>query len=215
MYLIERAIALGLAAKPDLNCVTGDFITFLDDFDSSRYVRALKRLAGATPSFAVLGNHDGGTWAESRGGHSDHAAVESLLRLSGLSLLHNRSELVRFRTGELRLAGVGDFWTQEIRAAEAFAEVSPEEPVILLSHNPDSKEVLGSHAWNLMLSGHTHGGQVIIPFDGPRYAPVIDKNYVAGLKPWRDRQIHVTRGVGNLGGVRFRCRPEVSLLHVE
>ena len=66
-----------------------------------------------------------------------------------------------------------------------------------------------------MLSGHTHGGQVIVPVYGPRYAPVIDKNYVAGLKPWRDRRIHMTRGVGNLGGVRFRCRPEVSLLLVE
>jgi predicted MPP superfamily phosphohydrolase len=53
---------------------------------------------------------------------------------------------------------------------------------------------------------------VIIPFQGLRYAPVADMRYVAGLKPWGVRQIHVTRGVGSLGGVRFRCRPEVSLL---
>lgn len=65
-----------------------------------------------------------------------------------------------------------------------------------------------------MRCGHTHGGQVLWPFDGPRYAPVEDKRYVAGLKPWNDRQIFVTRGVGNLEGVRFRCRPEASLLIV-
>jgi predicted MPP superfamily phosphohydrolase len=65
-----------------------------------------------------------------------------------------------------------------------------------------------------MLSGHTHGGQVIVGFDGARYAPVEDKRYVAGLKSWGTRQIHVTRGVGNVGGVRFRCRPEASVLTV-
>ena len=63
-----------------------------------------------------------------------------------------------------------------------------------------------------MLCGHTHGGQVIIPFEGPRYAPVEDKAFVSGLKNWRDRQIYITRGVGNLGSVRFRCRPEVTIL---
>ena len=84
-----------------------------------------------------------------------------------------------------------------------------------MSHNPDSKEMLRRWPWDLLLSGHTHGGQVIIPFQGPRYAPVTDKRYVAGLKPWESRQIHVTRGVGNFAGVRFRCRPEVSLLILE
>jgi hypothetical protein len=49
---------------------------------------------------------------------------------------------------------------------------------------------------------------------GPRFAPVMDKRYVAGLGNWGSRQIHVTRGVGNVGGVRFGCRPEVSLLVV-
>ena len=92
--------------------------------------------------------------------------------------------------------------------------MDPRSLVVLLAHNPDSKDILGAYPWDLMLSGHTHGGQVIVPFDGPRFAPVEDKRYVAGLKPWGTRQIHVSRGVGNVGGVRFRCRPEVSLLSV-
>jgi hypothetical protein len=84
----------------------------------------------------------------------------------------------------------------------------------LLAHNPDSKDILGAYPWDLMLCGHTHGGQVRLPIVGPAFAPVRDKRYVEGLKPWNDRLIFVTRGVGNYVGVRFNCRPEVSLLNL-
>ena len=209
--LIHNAITLGLERRPDLICVTGDFITHREEFDDQTYVRALRRLTSAAPTFAVLGNHDGGIWAGERRGYADHLLVERLLGQSGVRLLHNRFETVASRGTELDLVGVGDLWSEEIAARKAFSGVG-QRPVVLLAHNPDSKDVLGPFDWDLMLSGHTHGGQVIIPFQGPRYAPVADMRYVAGLKPWGERQIHVTRGVGNLGGVRFRCRPEVSLL---
>jgi hypothetical protein len=55
---------------------------------------------------------------------------------------------------------------------------------------------------------------VIIPFEGPRYAPVEDLRFVAGLHAWDGRQIYTTRGIGNVGGVRFRCRPEITVLDV-
>jgi predicted MPP superfamily phosphohydrolase len=210
MSTIDRAITLGLSVKPDLVCVTGDFVTRAYGYDADYYVSILKRLPRAAPTFAVLGNHDGGKWAGTRFGDLDTRKVRSLLDRAGIQLLYNRA--VAFQS--LTLIGVGDMWANEIDADAAFALAPSRGPRILLSHNPDSKEVLGAYDWDLMLSGHTHGGQVIIPFEGPRYAPVMDKRYVAGLKPWRDRQIHVTRGVGNVGGVRFRCRPEVSLLIV-
>ena len=212
LSMIQNAITLGLNQKPDLICLTGDFITFRHDFDSQAYVRALKRLTAAAPTFAVLGNHDGGSWARYRRGNSDHTLVERILEESGVRLLHNRSEQVRVRNERLTVVGVGDLWSKEIDGCKAFAEAADKEPVVLLAHNPDSKEQLRPFPWDLMLSGHTHGGQVIVTHDGARYAPVADKRYVAGLKAWGPRQIHVTRGVGNVGGVRFRCRPEVSTL---
>lgn len=208
LEMIDHAISLGLGAKPDLICITGDFVTRARGYDVDAYVSVLRRLSRAAPTFAVLGNHDGGKWAVRLFGDPDTSKVRSLLRRAGIQLLHNRSDAFN----SLTLIGVGDMWANEIDAANAFARVPTSGPRILLSHNPDSKDLLGEYPWDLMLSGHTHGGQVIIPFEGPRYAPVQDKRYVAGLKPWRDRQIHVTRGVGNVGGVRFRCRPEVSLL---
>ncbi len=65
-----------------------------------------------------------------------------------------------------------------------------------------------------MLSGHTHGGQVVLPFLGERFVPVRDKRFIAGLKQWNGRQVYVTRGVGSIRGVRVNCRPEVTILDV-
>ena len=214
LSFIDQAIRIGLEQAPDLACLTGDFITSLHGFDPEAYAQSLQALTRQVPTYAVLGNHDGGGWSSRRGGFSEHAAVEQLLVSSGIQLLHNRAELIRVNGHAFTLAGVGDLWSGEVDPESAFRDVDPQLPTLLLAHNPDSKERLQQQNWRLMLCGHTHGGQVIIPFNGPRYAPVEDKAYVAGLKPWRDRQIFVTRGVGNVGGVRFRCRPEVSILNL-
>ncbi|HTM48102.1 MAG TPA: phosphodiesterase YaeI [Bryobacteraceae bacterium] len=215
MSLIRHSIGLGLDRKPDIICLTGDFITFRHDFDAAAYLGALKQLSAAAPTYAVLGNHDGGNWARWRRGYSDHKFVERLLEDSGIRLLHNRSESLTVRDQRVTLVGVGDLWSREVDGDRAFAGVRDQEPIVLLAHNPDTKDKLASFPWGLMLSGHTHGGQVIVQrHGGARYAPVVDKRYISGLKPWGTRQIYVTRGVGNVGGVRFRCRPEVSSLLV-
>lgn len=214
LSMIHRAISAGLAEKPDLICVTGDFITHRQDFQASEYAAALRRLSSAAPTFAVLGNHDGGAWAGWHHGNPNHQVVDRILEDSGIELLHNRSVQVEVRGAAVNLVGVGDLWSEEVDGARAFAGVRGGRPTILLAHNPDTKDRLKRNAWDLMLSGHTHGGQIIIGHDGSRYAPVKDKRYVAGLKPWGTRQIYVTRGVGNIAGVRFRCRPEASVLAV-
>ena len=214
LSMIHHAITVGLSQKPDLICVTGDFITHRHDFDEVAYAQALRRLSSAAPTFAVLGNHDGGKWTAQHLGNSDHRLVENMLDNAAIELLHNRAAEVRVRDNPISLVGVGDLWSDEIEPRRAFADIRGGRPTILLAHNPDSKDVLRYRPWDLMLSGHTHGGQVIVPFEGPRYAPVKDKRYVAGLKAWGTRQIHVTRGVGNVGGVRLGCRPEASLLVV-
>jgi predicted MPP superfamily phosphohydrolase len=213
LEFIERAIEMGLRLKPDLICLTGDFVT--RRFNAmERYASILKRLATAAPTFASLGNHDGGAWAGPRGGYESTQAVRALLAASGISLLHNTARTLTLTGRSLRLVGVGDSWADELDARQAFAAapVPEQTPTILLSHNPDTKEDVESFAWNLMLCGHTHGGQVCLPLIGTPFAPVRDRRFVKGLNPWKDRWIHTTKGVGNLYGVRFNCRPEVSLL---
>ncbi len=212
LKFIDEAVALGLSARPDLICLTGDFITDAWTFDPAAYSRCLKPLAQAAPVFACLGNHDGGPWVGARGGFPDSGPVREVLEGAGVTLLHNRSTVWRGRGAELQLSGVGDLYEGEIDGASAFATVDPSLPGILLAHNPDSKDLLNVHPWDLMLSGHTHGGQIALPVVGPFFAPVKDKRFISGLGPWEGRQIYVTRGIGSLAGIRVACRPEVSVL---
>jgi len=210
--LIENAVELGLEVKPDVICLTGDFVTDATPFDETEYGRILRRLSSAAPVFASLGNHDGGAWGASVGGLKDSSIVRGLLQETNIPLLHNRSEVVRLRDQSIRFAGVGDLWSDGVDADRAFANVPADDPAILLAHNPDTKDVLADRPWDLMLSGHTHGGQVVLPILGERFVPVRDKLFIAGLKEWNGRQVYVTRGVGNIDGVRVNCRPEVTVL---
>jgi len=211
---IERAIDMAAESRPDFICITGDFVTNTTGFDAGWYTAVLRRLVLKAPTFAVLGNHDGGLWAASRGGFHTTAEVTRIIEGSGVQLLANASRKITFRDATLRIAGVGDLWADDLDAAKAFTEQDSRCPTILLSHNPDTKEMVAEHDWDLMLSGHTHGGQVVVPLIGFSPAPVMDREYIAGLKRWRNRWIHISRGVGNLHGVRFNCRPEVTRIHL-
>lgn len=211
--LIEQAVDLGLAESPDLACLTGDFITWHLE-QPEVYSRILKKLSDQVPTFACIGNHDGGNWAGSSYGYNDFSLIQALLENSGVRLLFNQSEQTTINGQPIRLIGLGDLWAHDLHP-ELCMDTSrtAEQPIIVLAHNPDCKEDLRGYEWDLMLCGHTHGGQLIVPILGQRpFAPVRDLRFVEGLNQWETQQIHTTRGVGNLHGMRFNCRPEVSLL---
>jgi hypothetical protein len=209
---IARAIDFALAAaKPDLICLTGDFITSTwEDWDG--YARTLQPLAKTAPTFAVVGNHDGGDWVVKSYGYGDHALVDDMLAKAGIQLLHNRHTVFPARGWRMNVVGLGDWWAKDMEPTDAFSGMDTSLPTLLLSHNPDTKDRLAGFHWNLMLCGHTHGGQLLVPYIGTPFAPVRDHRYVEGMKPWENRWIHITRGVGNLHGMRLNCRPEVSVL---
>lgn len=213
LEFIAKVIQLGLAEKPRLICLTGDFIT--GHFSRmADYAEVLRTLSKAAPTFACLGNHDGGVYSgrPERFRAPNHVEVRQLLERSGVMCLQNEPADFVAGNRRLRLVGVGDLWSRELRAEEAFARVPPDSATLLLMHNPDGKDAVAAFRWHLALCGHTHGGQLRLPWFGTPFAPVRDHRYVAGLNRWRDRWIYTTRGVGNLHGVRFNCRPEVSLL---
>jgi uncharacterized protein len=207
---LEPGFRAGLAARPDLICLTGDYVSYTSGFDRTGLLRLLRLAADSAPTYAVLGNHDGGAWiARSRGSLSTEPMRE-LLASTGVRVLHNDSAV----EGNLTLVGVGDYWSGELDPERAFRAVAPSTPAVVLCHNPDGKRLLEKQSWKLMLSGHTHGGQARIPGLTPLWAPVADKRFLAGLYPWQGRQLFITRGLGSPKHVRAFCRPEVSLLDV-
>jgi uncharacterized protein len=213
---IEEAIDLGLQQKPDLVVVSGDFITWKIE-DKTAYARILKKLSAAVPCFACAGNHDGGLWAGSSHGFRDLNQIRSMLESTGIQLLHNDSQTAIIRGQPITVVGLGDIWSREAKPQEVLSiKRQDNHPIIVLSHNPDSKELLKPYDWDLMCCGHTHGGQLVIPLLGIRpFLPVRDKSFAEGLLSWGDRHIHLTRGVGNLHGMRFNCLPEISILQLE
>jgi uncharacterized protein len=216
MGLITEAIARGLAEQPDLVALTGDFVTGRNaDWDALR--EALSVLPVVVPTFACLGNHDGGVWTQRGGRGYTSQRLQQVLAETGIELLHNRSRQITLRGRPVQITGVGDLWAGECQPAIAFFDQQPlpdEALRLVLNHNPDAKDLFNDYPWDLMLCGHTHGGQLRLPLIGTPFAPVADKRFVEGLHPWDGRQIYITRGVGNLHGVRFNCRPEVTLLDV-
>jgi hypothetical protein len=213
--LIDRAIAMGLSARPEVACVTGDFITTGRPFKPRDLQNLMAKLAHSVPTYATFGNHDGGAWASRGGGDANTVLLRELLERAGVHVLHNRWQTLALGDRRVHVVGLGDAWAGEMDPLAAFQGVPDDAPVLLLSHNPDTKDVLEGFRWNLMLSGHTHGGQVVLPWLGRRLAPVRDHAYVSGLKAWRGRYVYVSNGVGSFYGVRLGCRPEVSIVEIE
>lgn len=211
--LIEESFRLVRDMNPDLICVTGDFVTHHTGYDAAWYTRALRRLSDTAPTYATMGNHDGGRWSARHGSLPTSEEVRRVVADAHIQVLQNRSLLWEAGGRELQVVGLADFWAYEADPVAAFARTE-NTPTIVLSHNPDSKEALAPYSWQLLLSGHTHGGQVVIPGVGAPHTPVEDKRYLSGLKPWLDRMIHVSTGVGNAFGIRLNCPPEVSLLEL-
>ena len=151
-----------------------------------------------------------------RNGLADESIMENVLSDSGIQVLHNRSTKITVRHQMINLVGIPDLWSGGIDPVRAFSEIGAENQnvTVVLAHNPDSKDLLDSFDWQLMLCGHTHGGQISLPMVGPPYVPVRDRRFIEGLKPWGERLIFVTKGVGSIYGARFYCRPEVSILDI-
>ncbi len=212
---IRRAIELGLSHEPDITCLTGDLITCRIP-SRDEYIAALRLLSKRGPCYACFGNHDGGAWVNLRGGYPDTTEMQRFLEEAGISVLFNEAVEKEINGTMVRLVGLGDYWARGLSPERAFSPIEPSSraPCIVLSHNPDTKETLDGYSWDLMLCGHTHGGQLSLPLVGTPFAPVRDRRFVEGLNEWKGRLIHTTRGVGNLHGMRFNCRPEISILDV-
>lgn len=205
LTLISEAINLGIAQKPDLILLGGDYVLFDMPLNFPAFSDVLSPLAKRAPTFAIYGNHDHPVGTEK------NRVIGEALKSAGLTVLFNEATLISAQKQQFELVGTGDLWAGQCKPPPT-SEAGLSR--LVLAHNPDSKEVMRDEAWDLMLCGHTHGGQIYIPLVGEPFAPVEDKRYTAGLNAFGERQIYTTRGVGSLYGLRLNCRPEVTILEL-
>lgn len=204
--LFHQAIEMAKEKKPDLIIFGGDLVTANERFMRTRWaVNGMKELTSIAPVYAILGNHD----------YEKQEQVERVYRTAGIRLLRN--EAIDWETPHgttIRLIGLGD-WNEGDEAPERCMKPEGEEqlPVLLLSHDPESRWLLNNYDWDLMLSGHTHAGQLGIPFSDTYIS--FRSSMPAGLYPYeRGRHVYVSRGIGSIWNMRFFCRPEVSILEI-
>jgi predicted MPP superfamily phosphohydrolase len=202
---VRRVVALANEARPDLIALTGDYTT-----SRRRYVEpcaeALGGLRAPEGVWAVLGNHDHYTDAE---------LTTRALERRKINVLSNANTLLRRGTGELRLAGVDDWGWGKADWGRALGGVDLSRPSVLLSHEPAVLDMPETRGVSLILSGHTHGGQIRLPFVGAPARFVEEFRYLRGLYEREGTQLYVSRGTGMIGlPLRMGARPEIAVIRL-
>ena len=226
--LLAEAIAATNEAEPDIIVLTGDYVTD-DPTPIHQLALRLKHLQSRYGIYAVLGNHDI---------HYKHSKTEitSALTSVGINVLWNQ---IAYPLGkELPLVGLADYWSREFNPAPIMNQLNSHTPRLVLSHNPDTAKILQKWRVDLQLSGHTHGGHIVIPRFGPaifhyqkllkklpkklsRWEPLLlgDCGQVVRYWEWAkgfhqisQNQLYVNRGLGTYRPGRLFCPPEVTVI---
>jgi predicted MPP superfamily phosphohydrolase len=213
-YTSEHLSRLGAAInrlQPDVICFTGDLVDHAlpSENETAAIIDALASMEAPLGKFAVLGNHDY---------YKNSAAVAKLLSTGGFTVLLNAAALVKRNGSALWVAGLDDQWKGKPDIEKTLKQTSPDDFVLLLSHCPDIADMSVRYSVDLQLSGHSHGGQVRIPFYENRFVPKYAKKYVMGLYTLGDGklQLYVNRGIGvSEYPIRFRCRPELTVFTLQ
>jgi len=214
-FLLREAIDQINRARPHVVLLTGDYVS-AEVLPKNLTIEAAWQCGKLLSSiqcaqrYAIFGNHD--IWAG-----EEH--VGEALRSQGIPVLRNSYVPIERAGARIWLAGLDDpvyGQPDPDQAIPSSIRNIPGEPVILMCHAPDYLDELRSHpageAVSFVLSGHTHGGQIRLPFVGPLHLPPGGRKYVEGLFKIDNMQLYVNRGIGSVGvPFRFDCRPEITV----
>ena len=203
---VRRVVEAARKARPDLVALTGDYTTMY-----RRYIEpcaeALGTLEAPEGIWAVLGNHDH---------YTDAQLTTRALERARIHVLNNANTVIRRGADALQLAGVDDWSWGKADWARAFYGMKAARPSVLLSHQPRVLDLAETQGVSLILSGHTHGGQLSFPLIGaPARFISAEMKYARGLFERGGTQLYVSRGTGMIGlPLRFGARPEISVLRL-
>jgi uncharacterized protein len=192
--------------KPDLIVLTGDFVTRSAE-EFSPHLSAFSELHPVDKTLAVMGNHD--VW-------TNPLTIQTALEAAGVQVLNNQVATVQRKSAQLSIAGVDDVWSKRARLDQVLAGLPSEGAAILLAHEPDfAEQSAATGRFDLELSGHSHGGQVKLPFM-KRVLPPLAYKYPIGQYKVGNMIQYTNRGVGMSGlPLRFNCRPEITVFTLQ
>lgn len=206
-YLVKNVVRKVNRIKPDIILLVGDFISYQTE-EVEGFV-PFNELWAPLGIYAVTGNHD-------YKGDVDKV-VESLSQYQ-INFLRNRGATIKLNGREIYIAGVDDYWDGEMDITRSLISARPGQKVIFLAHNPDVvKYVPENYHFDLIVSGHTHGGQIRLPYIGSLVQPPTDlpKEYSRGLCSWQGENLFITPGLGEIGPrARLFNPPEISVLNI-
>lgn len=212
VHPIHAAVGKVNNLHPDLIVLVGDFVSLPLIGDDDRNgasaaepcARLLRQMHATYGSWAVLGNHDHFT---------DPRHVTAALQAEGIRVLANQSAAIEANGTRFWLAGVNDVLSRTADLDRTLHPVPADEATVLLAHEPDYADHVSRFPVDLQLSGHSHGGQVRVPFVGPIYLPELARKYVWGLYQVGALSLYTNPGLGTVGlPVRWNCPPEITLL---
>jgi uncharacterized protein len=188
---------------PDLVVLTGDYVSKGNVEEAvGEIADNFRQILAPDGILAVLGNHD--YW-------TDAAAVTRNITKYQIKLLKNQTFMIHRGQTELAIAGLDDAWVGQPDLAAILKELGQRSGAILLAHEPDiADETAATHQFDLQLSGHSHGGQIRLPYTD-WVLPFLGKKYPLGQYQVQDMIQYTNRGIG-MGGIpmRFNCRPEIT-----
>ena len=192
--------------RPDLIFLTGDYFSGPDTMHRylGEFRSALKKLSAQAGVFAILGNHDHWSSAD---------RITDALKRAGADVLANDSRRLNLRGDKMVVVGIDDLWSRRAEPGRAFGDVQRDDCTVVLAHNPDTALYTRHLKPGVMLSGHTHGGVVRIPYYGSPLKSIlrIGKQFYSGLNRYEDFYIYTNRGLGTFWlRIRINCPPEVS-----
>ncbi len=207
---LRKSVAMTNAVAADLILLPGDFAAGhrpVQGAPPELVAKELAQLKAPLGVYAILGNHD--RW------HGAASWINALTE-AGIPLLENRSVTLGFHGQRFHLVGASDAWA---RSEEEWNSLLPDDslPRIIMTHTPDIYSTLPEGGNALAVAGHTHGGQIVIPFYGAPFVPSrFDQRYASGVVREGRNTIYITRGVGtSVLPLRFRCKPEISILMLQ
>lgn len=213
IHPIKSSVQIVNDIRPDLVLLAGDFITSTSLgiprrslTDAEPCARLLQPLRARHGVWAVMGNHD-----VIAGSPRVTAALQSF----GIPVLANSAVPIEQNGGRFWLAGVGDVLKRGADLHSALQLIPSDEATVLMAHEPDYADYVARYPVDLQLSGHTHGGQILLPLIPPLYLPPLGRKYVRGVHCIGGLTLYTTAGIGTIGlPVRLRCPPEITLVTI-